>query len=460
VAGIKDISSVWKNIKEIDLKPIRESATYPVRIAVVGAEGSGRHMLAEQMRTDPARPGVHSQSPLTILPESASIDIPESHLIILLVEVTRTDLTELRNQVKKWSEGGKNVLVFINTINLEKGDLGGDLLQGWRALKVIYGAVDDIEYLQAEFVTAVEEMLPQHQLALGRQFPLFRLSIARRLINEVCYSNAAYAFSTGLAEIVPVLDIPLNVTDMMILTKTQAFLAYRLGLLLGFSTRWQDYVTEFGSVIGSGFLWRQIARQLIGLVPGWGIVPKVAVAYSGTYVVGNAFLGWYLTGRKLTPQQMRDLYVQAFMRGKEYARKLSERIPKPKSRKPRKEKLPAPKKAPELYAGEITLSTASEPSQEKRAEEFIEELIAESSIDEQPIGEAMDRGEEKMDKKKRPSKRLRFNFHRKKDTADRVKMRVCPRCGKSSAEDASFCQYCGTQFGGSYDGFDNTKDVN
>jgi uncharacterized protein (DUF697 family)/ribosomal protein L40E len=446
VAGINDISSVWKNIKEIDLKPIRDSATHPLRIAVVGAEGSGRRTLAEQMRSDPARPGVYTQSPLTILPLIASMEPPEAHLIILLVDISRSDLSEERNLVKTWSELGKNVLVFINKVNLVNGNIGGDVLQGWHAPKVIYGAVEDIKYLQAEFVTAMEERLPQQQLALGRQFPLFRLSIARQLINEVCYSNAAYAFSTGLAEIVPVLDIPLNVADMMVLTKSQAFLAYKLGLLLGFSTRWHDYVTEFGSVIGSGFLWRQIARQLIGLVPGWGIVPKVAVAYSGTYVVGNAILGWYLTGRKLTPQQMRDLYAQAFTRGKEYARKLGERIPKPRLGKPKREKLPALQKASETSHDGIELNAISSLSQEEGSGEFnVAHKERDSGKDVSAIN-AFDVEAQNKAGKKRSTKRLRFTFDKKNVTTNMVNKRICPKCGKNSSQDASYCQYCGNQF--------------
>jgi hypothetical protein len=39
-----------------------------------------------------------------------------------------------------------------------------------------------------------------------------------------------------------VLDLPLNVTDMIVLAKSQAFLAYRLGLLGEVFARWQDYV--------------------------------------------------------------------------------------------------------------------------------------------------------------------------------------------------------------------------
>ena len=361
MAGLKDISSVWKNIKEIDLKPIRDSATYPLRIVLVGAQGTGKHTLAEQMRTDPARPGVHSQSAIVILSREAVTELPDAHLIIVLVDATSTEFSNDHQLVKKLSEGGKNVLVFINKLDLVEGNIVGDIQQGWLANRVIYGSVNDVVYLQREFIPTVLELLPQQHIALGRQFPLFRLTIARQLINETCLSNAAYSFSTGLAEIVPVLDLPLNVTDLVVLTKSQAFLAYKLGLLVGFSTRWQDYVTEFGSVVGSGFVWRQIARSLIGLIPAWGIIPKVAVAYSGTYVVGNAILGWYLTGRKLSTKQMRALSLEAFTRGKELARKFGEKIPRPRLGSRKKDRLPAPEKRPALPE-EIVISKKTRPT--------------------------------------------------------------------------------------------------
>jgi uncharacterized protein (DUF697 family) len=446
VAGIKDISSVWKNIKEIDLKPIRESATHPVRIVLVGAQGTGRHTLAEQMRTDPARPGIHTQSTLGLITVEAISEAPVAHLIIVLVDATRTDFLEEQSLVKKWSEAGKNVLVFINKIDLVNGNIVGDAQQGWLASRVIYGSVNDIAYLQREFIPTMLELLPLQHIALGRQFPLFRLTVARQLINEACFSNAAYSFSTGLAEIVPVLDLPLNVTDMVVLTKSQAFLAYKLGLLLGFSTRWQDYVTEFGSVIGSGFVWRQIARQLIGLVPGWGIVPKVAIAYSGTYVVGNAILGWYLTGRNLSPKQMRALSAQAFIRGKEYARRLGEKIPRPKLGKRKREALPSPQNKPELTQGEIIISSKSNPVPEEHLLETASTQIVE--IPEQ-VGTSLNTvvvTNKAKTGKLHPSKRLRIIWPKKKETASGVNTRTCPQCGKVSSADASFCQYCGIQF--------------
>jgi uncharacterized protein (DUF697 family) len=448
VAGLKDIASVWNNIKEVDLKPIRESATSPVRIVLVGAPASGRHSLAEQMRTDPARPVMHTQSTFTLLSLETTAQAPQAHLVIMLVDATRPDFSEEQALAKSWSEAGKNVLVFVNKIDLVGGNLEGEARQGWKAARVIYGSVNDVSYLQREFIPAVLELLPQQHLALGRQFPLFRLPIARQLISETCFSNAAYSLSTGLAEVVPVLDLPLNLTDMLVLTKTQAFLAYKLGLLLGFSTRWQDYVTEFGSVVGTGFLWRQIARELVGLVPGWGIVPKVAVAYSGTYVVGNAILGWYLTGRNLSPKQMRALYTQAFARGTEYARKLADKIPRPRLGKGRREKLPAPHGNPELTAGEIvvdkTTASAADATSlladeaQSTAPGGLDEASVARSLPEQPDGA----------EKARPRKRWPMILHRKKPLTRVAAGRVCPSCGKISSADASFCQYCGTRLEG------------
>jgi len=206
---------------------------------------------------------------------------------------------------------------------------------------VVIGAPDDGEFLLKAFVPAVIRLLPEHLLALGRFFPLFRVPLAHQLIVDTSFANATYSLSTGIAEVVPVFDIPLNIADLLVLSKAQAFLVYKLGLSLGMSTRWQDYVAEFGSVLGSGFLWRQVARQLVGLIPAWGIIPKVAVSYAGTYVVGNVVLQWYLTGRHVSAQQMRQLYVQAFARGKNLASGLVKKLPRPRLRRSKKQALPS-----------------------------------------------------------------------------------------------------------------------
>lgn len=372
--GWRDVADIWKNVREVDLRPIRQEALREVKIAVVGREGSGRQLLADQIRTDPKRPDIRTHTPMMIGDIDSQMPFNEADLIIIMLGVTEQEIEPQRRLAHQLSSAGKKVLIIFNQ---DQGKDTAPVEVVWDVPRVLVGSASDSEFLVKEFVPALLDLLPDAHLPLGRLYPLFRVPIAYKLIGDTSFSNAAYALSTSLAETVPVLDIPLNITDMIVITKAQAFLVYRLGLTFGFSTHWQDYLTEFGSVIGGGFLWRQLARQLVGLIPVWGTVPKVAVAYTGTYVVGHVVLRWYLTGRQITPKQMRELYRQSFKQGQAVARELLAKVPRP--RLGRREKLLVP-------ASSNTQSLTQSPQEEYQ---------------------------------------------------------ICSHCGKSSAADASFCQYCG-----------------
>ena len=326
----RDIINIWKNIQELDLHPIRESAEREVKIALVGAPSVGKRTLATQLRSDPDRPNLRTMVPVII----ANLDIFEqaslADVIVLMIDVNAEKVAQEQKLLNQWLAAGDKVIIFCNKLDqLREKDAVIPWLEA-RQTTMIYGSAIDRDFLQRDFATALINTLPEHHLALGRLFPLLREPIAHNLINQTCFANAAYALGTGLAEIVPLLDIPLNVADIIILTKAQALLVYKLGLVLGLSPDWQYYVAEFGSVVGSGFVWRQIARQMVGLIPVWGLVPKVAVAYSGTYVVGNVVVQWYLTGRHLTRKRMRELSRQAFDQGETLARNLLEKVPRPR----------------------------------------------------------------------------------------------------------------------------------
>ncbi len=363
MAKIPLLSDGWTTIKEIDLKPIQQQAVNGARLAIVGRPGSGRSTLAAQMRTDPNRPTTVFDSPVIILDIDHEISSIEADLIILMVDSRDSETALHQKLVTEWANTGKKTLVFINQFETQDDTIS---ISSWtrnRSRRVVWGPVTDHIFLLREFIPAVMALLPDKLLGLGRYFPLFRAPIAQFLINDACTTNAAYALSTGLAETVGVFNLPITVADMVVLTKNQAYLVYKLGLALGYTTRWQDYVAEFGSVLGSGFLWRQLARSLVGLIPVWGILPKVAVSYAGTFVVGHAVLQWYLTGRHVSKKQMQQLYSQAFAKGKNFAQNLTQKLPKPRISKPRLAKprqklLPAPGKKQKkvcLYCGK-TLS--------------------------------------------------------------------------------------------------------
>jgi uncharacterized protein (DUF697 family) len=342
MAGWQDIANVWKNVREVDLRPIRDEALREVRLTVIGEPGSGRHTLVEQLRSDPSRADERTHTPVNILSLNEAGQDMSADLFVIIVDASAGPFEQEQNLARRLSDSGKRVVVFYNIIHESEQDHSPSIDVVWDVAQLFVGQADDPNDLTKNFAPAVLQLMPEYSLTLSRHFPLFRMAVAQQLINDTSSANAAYAFSSGLAEIVPVLGLPLNIADMLVLTKAQAFLVYRLGLALGFSTRWQDYLSEFGSVVGSGFIWRQLARSLVGLIPVVGIIPKVSVAFAGTYVVGHAVLRWYLTGRHLDPKQIRGLYRQAFDQGKNVARRLLTRTPRPRLIRRKRAELPPP----------------------------------------------------------------------------------------------------------------------
>ncbi len=344
MAGLRDLGNIWTTFKEIDIRPIAKEAETHVLLAFVGAKGVGKTTLIDSLRHD-SRGNERVVTPAIEADISSASQADAADLIILVLDSTRTGFEQEIDQFLQWARLGKKLLVFYNKIDLVR-DANPAISTGtWGNTRIAFGSANDPDSLRTELIPRILEELPDRHLSLARHYPLFRYPVSRELINDTSVANATYSLGTGLAEIIPLLDIPFNVADMMVLTKNQALMVYKLGLALGLPTRWQEHATQLGGVVGAGFMWRQIARQLIGLIPVWGIVPKVAVAYAGTYAVGEAIMYWYRTGHKLSSRGTRQLYQEAFANGKRVARSLLERAPRPSLRRSPLAALPVPRAA-------------------------------------------------------------------------------------------------------------------
>ena len=70
-----------------------------------------------------------------------------------------------------------------------------------------------------------------------------------------------------------------------------------------------------------------LARELVGKIPfGGGLLPKAAVSYAGTYVVGRSMERYYSVGYGFTRDERKSAFEDALKRGKEVASTLLESL--------------------------------------------------------------------------------------------------------------------------------------
>jgi uncharacterized protein (DUF697 family) len=316
---------VWRLVKEVDLDAIRREAGRRVRVLVVGEDTADADALAIRLAEgggDPVGWLTAVDAPLGAAPPAAAglgarpgaADDPD--VVIAIVRGTvQTDAMKAARQL--WASRGVRLL----TVAVGSRETPGTLVvQGDLARVAIDRLGDEGLGRVADGVFSIVE--PERRIALARQSPAMRPGVFHAVIEDTARANAGYAFSTGLAEIVPILDIPLNIGDMIVLSKNQLMMSYRIALAAGRTGEPRELVAEIVGVLGGGLLFRQVARQLVGLLPVIGLVPKVAVAYGGTWAIGKAVVVWATGGGRLTAARLRQLSREGLERGRKVAQAL------------------------------------------------------------------------------------------------------------------------------------------
>ena len=134
-----------------------------------------------------------------------------------------------------------------------------------------------------------------------------------------------FSLATALPDIVPsLIELPWSLaefaSDSAFMTMNQIHMAF---LIAGASDRqvgYNEQKSEIGAVIAGAFGWRAIARELIGKIPfGAKLVPKAAIAYAATKLVGLSLDRYYGIGYHYTRQEREAVYADALRQGKKVA---------------------------------------------------------------------------------------------------------------------------------------------
>jgi uncharacterized protein (DUF697 family) len=322
MAGQVTLARVWRILKEVDLQAIRREAGRRVHMLIIGETTADADDLALRLaegQDDPTRWLTAVDAPLaaSAIARRAGLegdDRPYRPDIVIAILRGRDESPDMRAARRHWA-GLKAHLV---TVAVGGDRIAGDVQTRGGSALVPIDRIDDEGFREVvEAVFAVVE--PDRRVGLARQIPSLRPTVIHSLIDETARANAGYAFSTGLVEIIPVLDIPLAIGDMVVLSKNQLMMSYRIALAAGKTGQPRELIGEIVGVLGGGLLFRQIARQLVGLLPIVGILPKVAVAYGGTWAIGRAVGLWATEGQLLTSARLRQFSREGFARGREVA---------------------------------------------------------------------------------------------------------------------------------------------
>ena len=171
-------------------------------------------------------------------------------------------------------------------------------------------------------VDAIMDALPDLELSLARHFTAFQQPVVFRLIQRMSRENALFSAVTALPNIVPnVLELPWAVgefaTDTAFITMNQVRMAFLIAAANGREPGYGIQKLEIAAIAAGAFGWRAIARELIGKIPlGGGLIPKAAIAFAGTYVVGLGLDRVHRTGKDLSSSERKQAYTEALERGK------------------------------------------------------------------------------------------------------------------------------------------------
>jgi uncharacterized protein (DUF697 family) len=185
------------------------------------------------------------------------------------------------------------------------------------------------EPLRGRFFTHLVECARGVEIAVGRNLPVLRDTVAAKLTRDAANNALKVALASAAVDHIPVVGLVLgafaSAGDMVAISGIQVMLMLHIEAAYGrdpdVGRTWQLL-----PIIGGGFGWRTLARELVGFVPIAGIAIKGAIAYAGTIVVGESLIFLHEHGNQMTTGQAAALYEHAKNDALRFARELASKL--------------------------------------------------------------------------------------------------------------------------------------
>jgi uncharacterized protein (DUF697 family) len=131
------------------------------------------------------------------------------------------------------------------------------------------------------------DRLSGKRLAMATNFEFMRRAVAEEAIKATSFQNGV----VGLVMVIPGADMP-------VMTANQAKMVLQIAAAYG-QTLGAERIKELAVVLGGGFAFRAVARQMRAFSPGFGWAVKAGIGYSGTMAMGYAALEHFEAGGEM-----------------------------------------------------------------------------------------------------------------------------------------------------------------
>lgn len=169
------------------------------------------------------------------------------------------------------------------------------------------------------------------EIAVGRRLPVLRETVAAKLTRDAANNALKVALASAVVDHIPVFGLVLgafaSAGDMVAITGIQMMLLLHVEATYGKDPDVQR-LWQLLPVVGGGFGWRMLARELSGFIPVAGIAIKGAIAYAGTIVVGEGVTFYYEHGRHMSAGQASTIYENTKKDALDFARDIVARFTK------------------------------------------------------------------------------------------------------------------------------------